>query len=124
MLDNSFLALIVGCVLGLLAGLGVGGGSLLILWLTLVLQMDHTVARGINLLFFIPSAVVASIFRWRQGVLRPKKVLPAVAAACICAGTLAVMSSKLDLALIRKLFGGLLIITGLREVFYRTRNAK
>ena len=59
LLGSLPVALIVGTVLGFLTGLGVGGGSLLILWLTLVLEMPQTAARGINLLFFLPSAMIA-----------------------------------------------------------------
>ena len=47
MLESLPVALIVGTLLGFLTGLGVGGGSLLILWLTLVLEMSQTAARGI-----------------------------------------------------------------------------
>ena len=39
-------AVIVGAALGFLAGLGVGGGSLLMLWLTLCAVMDSSTARG------------------------------------------------------------------------------
>ena len=60
---NSFpVILVVGAVLGFLAGIGVGGGSLLILWLTLVLKVSPAEARSINLLFFIPAALIASLF--------------------------------------------------------------
>ena len=124
MLSSFPFSVIVGCALGLLAGLGVGGGSLLILWLTLVLEMEHSVARGINLLFFIPTAVIASLFRWKQGTLDFKKVLPAVISGCVSAGVLSFVSGQLQLALIRKIFGGLLILTGLRELFYRPRKAR
>lgn len=55
LLESLPVALIVGTVLGFLTGLGVGGGSLLILWLTLALEMPQTAARGINLLFFCPQ---------------------------------------------------------------------
>ena len=65
MLESTPVTIIIGTLLGFLSGIGVGGGSLLILWFTLVLQMDHGTARIINLLFFIPSAVIASIFRWK-----------------------------------------------------------
>jgi len=54
MLESFPVLLAIGSVLGFLAGLGVGGGSLLMLWLTLVIGTDHSVARNINLLFFIP----------------------------------------------------------------------
>ena len=52
---NSFpVALLVGTILGFLAGLGVGGGSLLILWLTVVCNTPYAAARIVNLLFFLP----------------------------------------------------------------------
>ena len=86
------MALLMGMVLGFLTGLGVGGGSLLILWLTLGLGMNQEIATGINLLFFLPSALVSCCFRYRQGAV--------------------------DL---KKLFGVLLLVTGVREVFYKGR---
>lgn len=52
MLESFPVALLVSTLLGCLSGLGIGGGSLLILWLTLVLKVDPIVARQINLLFF------------------------------------------------------------------------
>ena len=48
-----FITLALSTVLGLLSGLGVGGGSLLILWLTLVCKIDYPVAKYMNLLFFL-----------------------------------------------------------------------
>ena len=101
-----------------------GGGSLLMLWLTLVLHMDYDAARIINLLFFIPTAVIASFFRWRQGVLKLKEILPAVLWGCGTAAICAFLGQRADLSLLKKLFGGLLLLTGLRELFYRARNAK
>ena len=124
MLESLPVVLIIGTALGFLAGIGVGGGSLLILWLTLVLDMDHPQARIINLLFFLPSAIVASIFRWRQGKLEIKKVLPAIIAGCIAAGICSFLSSSMDIALLQKLFGGLLILTGIRELLYKPRSKK
>ncbi|MBQ9838101.1 MAG: sulfite exporter TauE/SafE family protein [Oscillospiraceae bacterium] len=114
----------VGAVLGFLSGLGVGGGSLLMLWLTLVLGLEHSIARNINLLFFLPAAAIASFFRWKQGALEWKKVLPAVIAGCISAAIFAWLSRHIDIALIKKLFGFLLLVTGVRELFYRARKAK
>ncbi len=124
MLESIPVILLVGSVLGFLAGIGVGGGSLLILWLTVVLDMPHPAARSINLLFFIPSALIASFFRWRQGTLEFKKILPAVIAGCIAAAIFSVVSRNMDTTLLKKLFGGLLLLTGLRELFYRPRKAK
>ena len=48
--------LLIATLLGFLAGMGVGGGSLLLLWLTQVAMLEQTQARIINLLFFLPAA--------------------------------------------------------------------
>jgi len=121
MLESWPFALFVGTVLGYLSGLGIGGGSLLILWLTIVLEMDHWAARGINLLFFLPAASVACVFRWKQGAVNIKTILPAVAAGCAAAAACAWLSGSLDMTLLKKLFGALLLLTGLRELFYRPK---
>ena len=124
MLDSIPIMLAVSCVLGFLAGLGVGGGSLLMLWLTLVVGMEYAAARSINLLLFIPTALIACAFRRKQGTLRLKKVLPAIICGCIAAAVFAWFSYFTDTTFLKKLFGGLLLLTGLRELFYRPRKAR
>ena len=121
MLERFSVSVLVGTVLGVLSGLGTGGGSLLILWLTLMLGMDQETARSINLMFFIPSALVACLFRWKQGRLDIKKVLPAIIAGSIASGLFTFLSRDMDTTILRKLFGGLLIVTGLRELLYRPK---
>ena len=122
MLESLPVALIVGTLLGFLTGLGVGGGSLLILWLTLVLEMPQTAARGINLLFFLPSAAISCYLRWKQGSVTLKKILPAIFAGCAAAAVLSLISTRIDLEILRKLFGVLLLATGIRELCYRTKS--
>lgn len=119
MLESLPVMLLVGTALGFLGGIGVGGGSLLILWLTAVLGMEHSIARNINLLFFLPCAAVATFFRWRQGGLDLRKVLPAILCGCVAAFFFSRLSTRLDTALLQKIFGGLLLLTGLRELFWR-----
>lgn len=121
MLNSFAVSFIVSCVLGFLAGLGVGGGSLLILWLTLVLGYDHDYARIINLLFFIPAAIISSLFRWNQGVLQWKKIIPSIAIGCAAAGICSMLSHQIELTLIKKIFGILLIAAGTRELFYKCK---
>ena len=124
MLNSPFICAAVGTVLGFLAGLGVGGGSLLILWLTAVLQMPQNEARILNLLFFLPSALISCLFHQRQGKLNLKKLLGAILCGAVGAVLFSVLSYRLDTELLKKLFGGLLILTGLRELTYRLKNAK
>lgn len=119
MLSSFPVALTVGTVLGFLAGLGVGGGSLLILWLTLVLDMPQESARILNLLFFLPSAVIACLFRWKQKSLPIGKIWPAIAAGCAGAFLASGFGASMDTTWLKKLFGGLLIATGIRELLYK-----
>ena len=124
MLKSPILSVAIGIALGFLSGLGVGGGSLLILWLTLILQMEHQYARALNLLFFIITAAVVCIFRWRKGMLKWDIILPAAFMGCITAATFAAIGKILEGDLVRKLLGILFLATGLREVFYRPQKDK
>ncbi len=124
MLTTVPIAITTGVILGFLAGLGVGGGSLLILWLTLALNMDADTARAINLMFFITAAGSVSIFRLRQGIIKWKEILPAIIFGCIAAALFCLIGSRIDQDIVKKLFGGLLLITGIRELLYRPRKAR
>ena len=124
MLESIPFCIIAGIILGYLAGIGVGGGSLLILWLTLVLNTDPQISRGINLMFFITAAGSVSLLRLKKGSLNFKKVLPAIIAGGILAALASLLRDNIDTNLLEKLFGGLLIITAIRELTYRPQKAK
>lgn len=112
----------IGMLLGFLAGIGVGGGSLLVLWLTVALGTAPAQARCMNLLFFIPCALCASILRWRQGALNFKKLLPPIVLGCISAGFFSWIGNSMDTRLLKKILGLLLLCTGIREVCYRPKS--
>lgn len=124
MLNSFYICVPVGTTLGFLAGLGIGGGSLLMLWLTAVVGMAYPDARFINLLFFLPAALVSSILRRKQSKPDWKCILPAALSGCAAALVFSWLGTGLDTGLLKKLFGGLLLITGLRELFYRPRKAR
>ena len=118
------ISILVGTILGFLTGLGTGGGSLLVLWLTLVLNMGAHQAKVINLLFFLPSAIISTVFRWRRGGIPFQKVwLPALS-GCVAALIFATVGQKMNTELLQKLFGVLLIFAGIRELLYRERKPK
>ena len=124
MLTSFPVCVIVGALLGFLTGLGVGGGSLLILWLTLVLGFDESTARGINLLFFLPASAICCFFRLRQGTLKLRTCLPAVLSGCAAAILGALTAASINTALLRRPFGILLLLTGLRELTYRPQRRR
>ena len=116
--------IIAGILLGFLSALGVGGGSLLILWLTVVLDHPQPEARLMNLMFFIPCALVASLFRFRQGMLNLH--LTVLTASAGLAGALLASSwrNALDAGLLEKALGILFLLCGIRELCYRPRELR
>ena len=118
MLSTAAFSILVGGVLGFLTGLGTGGGSLLLLWLTLVLGMDPLTARAVNLMFFIPAAVTASIIRFRRGGIPFQKIILPALTGCLTAAACTWAGRHMDMEYLKKIFGILLIFTGLRELFY------
>ena len=122
---NSFPVLIfVGTILGFLAGLGIGGGSLLLLWLTMVIQTDPQTARSINLLFFLPCAAVSLWIRRKNANLALKKMFPAILSGCLSAMLISWLGNNIDTQWLKRGFGILLVITGMKELCYRPRKFK
>ena len=124
MLESIPFIIVISSVLGFLSGLGVGGGSLLILWLTLIVNLPQEIARNINLIFFLPTAVISSLFRWKKGRLELKKILPAMLGGVAAAMLFTWLSGHISSDALRAPFGILLLITGARELFYRPRKPK
>lgn len=110
------IAAAAGLVCGVLSGLGIGGGSLLMVWMTAVLSMEQTTAQGINLLYFLPCAVCSLIFHVKHRQLVWRAIWPAALAGAVCAAAGALLAQSLSAQLLRRLFGGFLILVGLSEV--------
>lgn len=121
MLSSIWITFPISVVLGFLSGLGTGGGSLLILWLTLILGMEPSKARLLNLMFFVPSALISGWFRRKQGNVNIRRLLPAIICGCGAAYAVSMFQEQINMEILKKAFGALLIFTGLRELFYRTK---
>lgn len=111
--------ILIGTLLGFLSGMGIGGGSLLLLWLTLVMQTDPYTARQINLLFFLPAAGVACYYRIKQGKLTFNKTILPVVAGCLGALVGTGISGIFRTALLKKILGALLLFCGVRELLWK-----
>lgn len=72
---NWIFCTVIAAASALIASMGVGGGAVLLLFLTLFSQMPLRQAQGINLLFFLPVAAVALLFHHKNGLLQCKKAL-------------------------------------------------
>lgn len=118
------LALAAGLICGVLSGFGIGGGTLLMLWLTAVLSFEQRAAQGINLLYFLPTALCALFFHVKNRQIVWRAVLPAALAGCASAIPGALLAGQVDAALLRRLFGGFLVLVGLSEIFFKGKQQK
>ena len=112
-------AILVGAALGFLSGQGVGGGGLLLLWLTVVMGQSQDTARAMNLLFFLPCALIATAFRWKQARLPLPIALPAVLGGVVGAALGCLLGPQINADLLKKAFGILFILTAIRELRWK-----
>ena len=111
------LPLAVGALTGVLSGFGVGGGSLLLIYMTGFAGVPQALAQGINLLYFLPTAATALPAHFKNGYVEKRALLPAIGLGLVCSALTAWVAAGLDVEVLRKCFGGFLIVIGLRELF-------
>ena len=111
------------CGLGasILSAWGVGGGTLLLLVMTLFLDVDQRTAQGINLLFFLPTAASALVCHARGGYLDKPTLKSAVPLAVAAALAGAWIATNLDVAVLRKPFGVYLLLSGVSRLWPQRR---
>ena len=104
--------LICGALTGIVSAWGVGGGTLLLLLMTLVLGVEQRTAQGINLLFFLPTAAVALWSHAKNGFLDKTTVKQAAPWGVAAAAIGAWAATALDVGLLRKPFALFLLYAG------------
>ncbi len=110
------LAALAGLIAGVISGFGIGGGTVLMVYLTALAHIPQRTAQGINLLYFLPTAAAALILHSKNHYVAWRAVLPAALWGCLTAALLSLAAMDMDLGLLRRLFGGFLILTGLSEL--------
>lgn len=102
---------------GLAGSMGLGGGGVLVLYLVLCLSENQLTAQGINLLFFIPCAIVSVIVYSRKKLIVWKSAIPMIIGG-LCGVLLgAWLTNVIHTDILGKTFGGLLLLIGLKELF-------
>lgn len=112
---------VAGIMSGILASMGLGGGGILIIYLTIFAGIEQTVAQGINLVFFIPISIVAIIIYYKKKLISWKIAITASISGVIGAISGALLSSAIDSSILSKIFGGLLFVIGLNQLFSRKK---
>ena len=118
----TLLNLIIGLVTGILSGFGIGGGSLLVLYLTAFAGVEQTIAGGINLLYFIGCAPAALWGHIRRHTIVLRAVLWCVPAGILAVLVIATVKQNIEINLLRRLFGLLLIVIGIQEWRFGKQN--
>ena len=116
-MTDWLIAALAGAVTGVLSGFGVGGGSLLLIYMTNFAGLAQNLAQGINLVYFLPTAAAALPAHFKNGCVEKKVLLPAICAGLVCSALTAWAATALDVELLRRCFGVFLLIIGVRELF-------
>ncbi len=114
---SFFLYLAAGFFSGMLGGMGMGGGTILIPALTVILGVGQHVAQATNLIAFLPMAAFSLNAHKESGLLKTdgawSVIIPAVLTS-VLGGLVAVL---LPAVVLRKLFGAFLIILAVKGLF-------
>lgn len=108
---------LAGAVTGVLSGFGIGGGTLLLIYLTAFAGVPQNLAQGVNLLYFLPAAATALPAHIKNGYLERRVLWPAILAGLAGTALAAWAATALEVELLHRCFGGFLILIGLRELF-------
>ncbi len=121
---SVLLTVLAAFLAAVLSGLGVGSAGLFVLYLTLIAGYAQPEAQAINLLFFLLSAGAALLLHIRDRKIPVRVALFLV--ACAIPGALAgsCLVRVLDAGLLKKLFGGMLVVTGLPSLLARGKRAR
>lgn len=112
---------LVGIVGGLLGGMGMGGGTLLIPLLTIFCNVDQHLAQAINLISFIPMAVIALVIHIKNKLIDTKKILWIILPGCLsCVGG-SFLSKAISSDLLTKFFGGFLVVLAIVQFITEIR---
>ena len=117
------LPLAVGFGTGILSAWGVGGGTLLLLIMTLFLGVDQVTAQGINLLYFLPTAGAGLLFHRKNGLLDKEVIRKAVPSGIVAAAAAAWLATAVDVTILRKPFGIFLLLAGVMTL-WQTKGQK
>lgn len=113
---------LTGTIAGIVSGLGMGGGTILIIVLTNILGYEQHIAQASNILFFIPTSIMAILVHLKRKdvdkSLICKLAIPSIISA-ICGSYISGMIQTENL---KKIFGTFLLIVGMYEIITIVKN--
>lgn len=119
---NMFWLILIGVLSGVISGMGIGGGTILIPALSIFFDYEQQVAQNFNLIYFIPTAVIALITHSKSGNIEKKVLWKIIIFGLIGAGVGAIVAVNMQPDILRKCFGGFLFVMGILEIFKKQKN--
>ena len=114
---------IASFIIALLSGMGVGSGGLLVIYLTLIEGIPQLTAQGINLLFFLFAAASSLLLHVTQRRIYIGAVLILSLGGIIGSLAGSYLAANLPAALLGKIFGVTLVISGVLSLRKRPKKA-
>ena len=110
-------AIIIGLVSGIVSGTGMGGGTILIFLLTNICGLEQHIAQATNLIFFIPTSIVAIIVNIKNKNIKFKIATIISIFGILGAIVGANISIHTDVNRLRKFFGIFLAVIAIHEIY-------
>ena len=85
--------------------------------MTAIQGLSNEAARGINLIYFLPTSIGALFSHIKNKMIDKRAFIFTALSGVIAAAATAFLSKYFSSELLKKLFGGFLIIIGIREFF-------
>lgn len=108
---------LIGIVAGIVSGTGMGGGTILIFLLSFLLGVEQHVAQATNLIFFIPTAIVAIIVNLKNKNIDIKLAILISIFGILGAIIGANIAIHIDVGILKKCFGIFLAIIAMNEIY-------
>lgn len=118
---SGFLSAAAGIASGLLGAMGLGGGGILIIYLSLFTNIPQDQAQGINLLFFLPTALIALFIYQRKKLIEWRLAIPFAIFGIAGSFLGSYLSQNIDNDVLSKMFGGLLLVMGVKTLFTKKK---
>ena len=111
------IVILFGLIAGIITGLGMGGGTILILLLSVFLGQDQHVAQATNLIFFIPTSIAAIYTNLKYKNVNLKLALTVSSFGVLGAIIGATISSAINSAILKKNFAVFILIIAIYEIY-------
>ena len=108
---------LIGIVSGIVSGTGMGGGTILIFLFTFMLGVEQHISQATNLIFFIPTSLVAIIVNSKNKNIDLKLAITISICGIVGAVIGANISTHTNVGILKKCFGIFLGVIAINEIY-------